>query len=148
MKKKMRPSNKKLVKRSWFERLLSFEIFSIPIKTWGLLFIFFGAIFGYYIFTVSRAANFPATSETFTGEVSRIWMEQHEGDTGGSRIYRVDLTREENEVTCTIPSVNIGIWQNLEIGMRYEFSISQTVRGCYVNKAVKLEGPESFEWDN
>jgi hypothetical protein len=144
----MPPYKKKPMKYNWFERLVSYEILSMPIKTWGLLIIFFGCIFGFIIFMLFQVANYPPTSKTFIAEVSKIWLEQHESDTGGSRIYRVRLKREEDEVTCTIPSINISIWQSLETDISYEFSISQTLTGCYVNKAVKIEEQDSFEFDN
>jgi hypothetical protein len=133
---------KKPVKKAkyfWLEKLASYPIFSIPLKNWLLIGTIFGCIFGFIGFTIYREVSHPATSETFVAEVSKIWIEQHDSDTGGFRVHRVSLKREEEEVTCTIPSIKIGIWQGLETGISYSFSVSQTVRGCYINEAVKIE---------
>jgi hypothetical protein len=136
-------SKKKPVKNGWLKKLGSYPIFSIPLENWLLIWVFLGCIFGFIGFAIYQEVSHPATVETFMAEVSKIWIEQHDSNTGGVRVYYVRLKREEDEeMICIVPSIKIGIWQSLEIGTKYRFSVSQTVRGCYINEAVKLEEQE------
>jgi hypothetical protein len=134
---------KKLVKNDWLEKLGSYPIFSIPLKNWLLIGAFLGCIFGFIGFTIYQEVSHPAAVETLMAEVNKIWIEQHDSDTGGVRVYRVRLKREDDEeMICIVPSIKIGIWQGLEIGTKYRFSVSRTARGCYINEAVKIEEQE------
>jgi len=140
---------KQRVEKGWIEKLNSYQIFSIPVGNWLLICTIFGCIFGFFIFTIYQEVSHPSTSETFSAEVDKLWIEQHETDTGGFRVYRVRLKREENEeVTCTVPSMKIGIWQSLKVGTIYRISVSWTARGCYINEVVRTEKPNTVELGN
>lgn len=129
------------------ERIGSYSILSIPLTNWLVVLFVFAVLFGSYFFIISQEVNNPPTSDTFVAKVSKLWIEEHESETGGVRVYRVRLERDEDEVTCTIPTIRVGVWQQLETGIHYEFAVSQTVRGCYINEAVKLERQDIF-FDN
>lgn len=96
---------------------------------------------GFYVFTLRESAS-PPISETFVAEVSKRWFEQYEDETGGSIVYRVNLRRDEDEFTCTVPSLLKNVWYTLEQEKDYEFEVTRT--RCYINKATEVETEEGL----
>jgi len=140
----MSKRKKKQVKKSWLDKILSCQILSIPIGTWLLILSFILCIAGlFYLFILQEFEN-PPTSETFVAEVSRLWFVQHEDETGGNIVYRVNLRQGEDEFTCTVPSLLEKIWHTLEQGKSYEFEVSRTRTRCYINKATEIGAEEGL----
>jgi hypothetical protein len=115
---------KKQVKKFWLDKILSYQIFSNPIGAWLLILSFVLCFVGlFYLFTLKEFEN-PSTSETLVAEISRLWVEHYDDETGGYRVYRVKLRQDEEEFTCTVPPLLIKIWHTLEQEKSYEFEVS------------------------
>ncbi len=83
-------------------------------------------------------------TETFTAEVSNLSVEQYESETGGYRVYRVYLTREEKEFTCRVSPMLMKVWYQVEVGKTYEFEVSRSSRRCNINKATEIDTEEGL----
>jgi hypothetical protein len=129
---------KKTAPKSWIERIFSFRILSIPAGTWLLMLGILSFIVGinYLIF---RESENPATVEIFIAEVSEKWYVQHDSETGGSRVYRAKLKRDEDEFTCNVSPFYKNVWYKLEQGKKYEFEVARSRSNCYINKASEIE---------
>jgi hypothetical protein len=135
---------KKQVKKSWLNKIFSYQIFSIPIGTWFFILSFMLCFAGLFYFFTLREFENPPTSETFVAEVSKLWFVQHEDETGGYVVYRVNLKRDEDEFTCTVPPLLKKLWHTLEQEKSYEFEVSRTRTRCYINKATEVETEHSW----
>ena len=123
---------------SWLKRLGKYRIFSIPVESWliiGALIAFLTGV--YYLFYFREYGN--PISETFVAEVSDVWTQAYESDTGGGIIYRVDLKRDDKELKCRVPHIAIQLWRSLEIGKEYEFEVSLTKSKCFIKSATEIE---------
>lgn len=140
----MSKRKKKQAKKTWLDKILSYHIFSIPTGTWLLILSIILCIVGsFYFFTLREFEN-PPTSEIFVAEVSKAWVEQYDDETGGYRVYRVSLRRNEEEFTCTVPSLLTKIWYTLEQEKSYEFEVTRSRTRCYINKATEIETEEGL----
>lgn len=123
---------------SWVKRLGKYHIFSIPVESWLVISILIAGLAGFYYFFVFREYGNPS-SETFVAEVSSVWTQPYESDTGGGIIYQVDLKRDDKNLRCRVPHIAIQLWRGLEIGQEYEFEVSLTKSRCYIKSATEIE---------
>ena len=123
---------------SQLKQFADYSLFSIPVSSW----LFIGSIFALsaalYYLLVLREYSAP-TIETFAAEVTNVWTQPYESDTGGGVTYWVALTRDDQEMKCTIPRILIHLWRELEMGHDYEFEVSITRSKCFINAVTPLE---------
>lgn len=91
----------------------------------------------FYYLLVFREYSSPII-ESFAAEVTNVWTEPYESDTGDGVIYRVALKRDDQEMKCSVPPILVHLWRDLEIGQDYEFKVSLTRSRCFIN-ATSLE---------
>lgn len=124
----------------WIERIGDFRIFSISVEGWGCILSIVLLIGG--LAALGIRDNSTTTQETVVAEV--LWatsmLAANEG--GAEMIYRVRLKQGEEEYTCRISPVLAKLWQSLEQGKRYEFSISRTRSRCFIFEATALDSTD------
>lgn len=129
---------KQLPASSWLKRLGKYRIFSIPVESWLIIGVLIAFLAGFYYFFIFPEYG-ASTSKTFVAEVSNVWTQSYESDTGGVIIYRVDLKRDDKELRCRVPLIVIQLWHRLEIGKEYEFEVSLTKSRCYIKTVAEIE---------
>jgi len=140
---------KKQKKQRWFDRIGAYRIFGIPLGTWLFIFSIFICFAGSFYFFIIHESNTPPTSEIFVAEVSDKWTTSYDDDSGGYIIYHVRLKQNEKEFTCSVSSILIRLWYQLETGKKYQLSVNRTTGGrCYVYEAAQIkETPPPFWLD-
>lgn len=123
---------------SRLKQFADYPIFSISVSSW----LFIGTIFALsaalYYLLVLREYSAP-TIETFAAEVTAVWTQPYESDTGGGVIYRVALKHDDQEMKCSVPPILVHLWRDLEIGQDYEFEVSLTRSRCFINAVTPLK---------
>ena len=109
----------------------------MPVGSWLIILGFCIAV-GFSLLTVWDFGN-PFVDEILVAEVGKLWVEQREDQTGGSRTYHVNLRVAARELACTVPALYVGLWHQLEQGKIYEFEVSRSRRQCYLKQAMVIE---------
>jgi hypothetical protein len=91
------------------------------------------------IYLMASAHPTPPEIQTIEAEVSRLWIEQVESDTGGFRTRRIELSQPQGEIfVCDLAPMARQVWGQLEIGETYQVAATWTGTKCYLHEATKL----------
>ena len=127
---------------NWFKKIISFRIFGVPLSGWfGILCItaFIGLMYYWFMFEFGASHT-----ETVTGEISNLWAESVEGRGGGGIVYYVEFTTQDDELTCSMSPVAVGLWSQLKEEKSFKLSISQTRSRCYIYEVQEVDSDNSF----
>ena len=91
------------------------------------------------MFFISLRSDGPSTSDTFVAEVSQMWVQRVEDDTGGIEVYRVALKQGEKEFTCRVSPIRMYVWSQLKTSKRYQFTVTRTDRRCFIKEINEVD---------
>jgi hypothetical protein len=142
----MRKYQKKPPDYPWLTKIISYRILSIPLGNWLLILLILLSAGGFFVL-VKRASTVINT-EIFVAEVDERWTKLYVNKHDAYTLYFVRLRRdEEEEITCTISPILIHLWQDLEVGRRYEFSANHTLNGrCHIYEVIEINESGDFEF--
>ena len=102
----------------------------------GLLIL---VIIGFPIYLMLSADPSPPEIQTVKAEVSRLWVEQIESNTGGSQTRRIEFKQSQGgEFTCNLAPLAISLWGELEVGETYEIAVTWAGTRCYLHEVTRL----------
>jgi len=123
---------------SWLKRLGSYRVFSVPVGSWLFIGVLFALLAGAFYLFILREYDAP-TSQTFVAEVSNVWIQSYENETGGGIIYQTKLIRDDKELHCRVSPIQVQLWYGFEVGGKYEFEVTLTQSRCFINGVTKID---------
>jgi hypothetical protein len=128
----------------WAKKIANLRILRVALWTWLSTFVTILVVFGPIVLIIYKSSG-PATSETFVAKVNDMQVEDYTSARGGSHtVYRIWLKQNDKEFPCMMGPVMVRLWDQLEIGKSYEFTITQNPSVCYVNTVTTIDEPHPF----
>ncbi len=124
---------------NWLSRLAHAQILKIPVVGWAAIGILAAFCVAWLVLRpVYGVGN--ATTQITTVDLDGKMVQDYTNETGVSYFYSVSWHQDGEEIRCRVPEHAVGLWMRLQVGQRYELTVTKTRAYCFVNDAREVSG--------